>query len=536
MRAHLLLLVLCLMLAMLCVVLDAQIIPLVRFDNGFSSVGSSQYINVTYQNITSGLTYADVAGNLGNWSADKPNYALISWVISYTGAMNNLSLVDIAANIGNWTLDKPNYATIAYVDAINNLTLDEIAVNIGNWSADKPNYPTLAYVNNMNNLSYSQIAGNIGNWSNDMNTINNLTYAQIGANLGNWSNDKAGMNNFSYAQIAANIGNYSADRSSLYSNVTALQASNTTIWSWLGGAYSNITALMTSNTTIWNWLGGSYINVTTLQTSNTTTNNRITSVNGTLNTLIENVSSMGNATLARVGTCATGKAVQNTTTSGVQCIDVDAPSTTYYINSTNVTGGTITSIYQNDSYWYDNIMYNVSEGTGANPLTFYMNYTGVTTFSQWVLREQYNGSSSHSIVFELYDYVSASWQSYFSIVGQSGQTIVTIPVYDPTDHIQGGIVQTRLRHVDTGISSHRLYMDFAWLVSGNNVGGSTNLDGYARYSFGSNNFNGTGNFTTTSNVTASNFTLGTGGYIAGNSTCVRIHFNSSIWFGVGSAC
>jgi hypothetical protein len=38
------------------------------------------------------------------------------------------------------------------------------------------------------------------------------------------------------------------------------------------------------------------------------------------------------------------------------------------------------------------------------------------------------------------------------------------------------------------------------------------------------------------NMTASNYSVTGSGYIAGNSTCMRVHFNSTVWFGVGSAC
>ena len=104
----------------------------------------------------------------------------------------------------------------------------------------------------------------------------------------------ASTGGYTYAQIATNLGNYSASQAGIYSNITNLQTSNSSVWSWLGNLYSNVTALQTSNTSIWTWLGTNYLNVTGLQTSNTSTNNRITAVNNTLNTLINNVSSIGN--------------------------------------------------------------------------------------------------------------------------------------------------------------------------------------------------------------------------------------------------
>jgi len=117
------------------------------------------------------------------------------------------------------------------------------------------------------------------------------------------------------------------------------------------------------------------------------------------------------------------------------------------------------------------------------------------------LREYYVGSSSHEITIDLWDYSSSSWETYGDFVGQSGFTYFTSPVFDPSDHISGGTVQLRLHHVQNGVSTHVLYIDFAWLIEGTFISASPNLDGYARYSFGFNNFNGSGNFTTTGTIT-----------------------------------
>lgn len=211
------------------------------------------------------------------------------------------------------------------------------------------------------------------------------------------------------------------------------------------------------------------------------------------------------STVARNGTCPTGYVVQNTTTGGVQCISI--LSTTHYPNATETTGGTNTTSNLTLLWYYDGATYNITEGNGASPLTTYINYTNVTTFSQWVIREYYLGSASHHIQFQIWDYGSSTWENYYDIVGQSNFSVLTLPVYDPADHISGGVVQTRLNHPENGVATHRLYIDFAWLVEGPQVGASTDLTGYAKYNFAYNNFAGNGTFTTTSNIT--------GAYLAG---------------------
>ncbi|MEO5351433.1 MAG: hypothetical protein H7836_17590 [Magnetococcus sp. YQC-3] len=72
-----------------------------------------------------------------------------------------------------------------------------------------------------------------------------------------------------------------------------------------------------------------------------------------------------------------------------------ASSTTYYpFNATAVAG----TIPDNNIYlakYYDDYNLQINEGNGANPLTTDINFSGVTNFSQIVMREYYLGSFSH---------------------------------------------------------------------------------------------------------------------------------------------
>jgi hypothetical protein len=176
-----------------------------------------------------------------------------------------------------------------------------------------------------------------------------------------------------------------------------------------------------------------------------------------------------------------------------------ASSTLYYVNATSITGGTEANGTLASLTYYDEVVMQLNEGGSANPLTFYMNFSGVSSVDQIVIREYYVGLPTHNINVEIYDYGTSSWEQYYSFSGQAGYTIITVPIYDSAAHLSGGLAQVRLRHVQSGENSHRLYVDFAWLIKGSQVGASTNLDGYAKYVFGGNNFSGTGN------VTANNF-------------------------------
>lgn len=133
----------------------------------------------------------------------------------------------------------------------------------------------------------------------------NLT--ELVNNFGNWSEDKPNYATLSYVQsYVATIGNFSVQQLGLYQNITNLQTSNTSIWSWLNNLYTNVTSLFTSNTS---------------------TNQRIDDLNNTKTGL-------------NTATCPTGYYMQNvtTTTGGVtpQCaLDTTGGSSGGGINNAN---------------------------------------------------------------------------------------------------------------------------------------------------------------------------------------------------------
>lgn len=141
-------------------------------------------------------------------------------------------------------------------------------------------------------------------------------------------------------------------------------------------------------------------------------------------------------------------------------------STTYYPNTTKTYAGTSTTSNLTLLWYYDDHTWNITEGTGASPLDFRINYTGVTDFNQILMRERYLGGSGHEIIVYLWDYDDSTWESYDVITDQAGQVTTNIPVLDPSDHISAGKVQLRFFHTGTGISSHRLYIDYVQLIDG----------------------------------------------------------------------
>lgn len=169
-----------------------------------------------------------------------------------------------------------------------NITLLTASVN-GNWSADKASYASLVYVQ-------TYVSG-----------VNNLSQTFV-QNL-----------------INAN-GNFSLFFSPIYINITGLQTSNTSLWSYVTNDYLNNTAVRNSIASL--VLNLSSVGNATAQYPN------ITTAQNSINSLTANVSTLGNfsnefpslytniSTKAGTGTgtCSAGYYAQNVTvtTSGVQ--------------------------------------------------------------------------------------------------------------------------------------------------------------------------------------------------------------------------
>lgn len=189
-------------------------------------------------------------------------------------------------------------------------------------------------------------------------------------------------------------------------------------------------------------------------------------------------------------------------------------STTYYpyqvatISGTNSGGNNVGNISYDDGKYY-----NVTEAAGANPLTIQLNYTNVTNFNSVIMAEKYTGSSSHNILVEIYDYLTSSWEQYQDITGQEGFVYSNIPVPDPQNHINNTNVMLRFRHVENGVPSHLINIDFVQLIQGtstlsnnqhDSLSGRTSLTNHPQYLDIYGNRSVQGNFNILGNGTAQN--------------------------------
>lgn len=145
------------------------------------------------------------------------------------------------------------------------------------------------------------------------------------------------------------------------------------------------------------------------------------------------------------------------------------PQVYFYPEKVITTSGTNTTGEVSLLFYEDEKTYNITESTGASPLIVYMNFTNVYSFNKILVREKYEGSATHFISFDLWDYDSNSWENYFSFSNQGTQTYLISPVLDTSDHIKNGVVEARFNHIQPGVSSHVLRIDVVNLLNGGSI-------------------------------------------------------------------
>lgn len=169
----------------------------------------------------------------------------------------------------------------------------------------------------------------------------------------------------------------------------------------------------------------------------------------------------------------------------------------------------------------DGNSYNVSEDSGANPLTIIINFTGVENFNIIQLREWYAGGSGHTLEVGVFICAGGGYDSHGTLTDMETWGLTQIDEFNPAEHICGldKNVSIRIKHLDNGIPSHDFFLDSIHLIQGASVSSPTEVDPFAIYKDGSvpwegNEDGGGGNSTNWDLITANNIsttTLDNGG-------------------------
>lgn len=158
---------------------------------------------------------------------------------------------------------------------------------------------------------------------------------------------------------------------------------------------------------------------------------------------------------------------------------VSDTSTTYYPTTFQTIIGTPTSTNVTYvSYDYDDLIINISETTGSPALDIRVNFTGVSSFNDVLLRAQYIESSSmHEVIFQIYNYLTSSWDTHYEL-GNSEEMLGTFPIFvsDAVNHLENGTVQVRFYHEDNGNINDKISIDSVQLLKGTTAITTNNHD------------------------------------------------------------
>jgi hypothetical protein len=94
-----------------------------------------------------------------------------------------------------------------------------------------------------------------------------------------------------------------------------------------------------------------------------------------------------------------------------------------------------------------------------------LTFTGITQIPSHVrLTFWYDGSATHTVQVQLWDFVGGVWETYGVLPAGSGLVTTDFPIVDPLDHMSGGEVRVRINHVSGGNASHHMYVDYAAIM------------------------------------------------------------------------
>lgn len=135
-------------------------------------------------------------------------------------------------------------------------------------------------------------------------------------------------------------------------------------------------------------------------------------------------------------------------------------------------GTTVASVVADLQTAFDGNFYHIDEAAGAPGIDLIVDFTSITAFNWVQVIAQYDGSSTHSVAIQLYNWITTTWNTFNAC--QTGQEDVTtaggyiledLSFFVPSDanYIgtggSAGQVRVRFYHTMAGNASHDLYID-----------------------------------------------------------------------------
>jgi hypothetical protein len=191
---------------------------------------------------------------------------------------------------------------------------------------------------------------------------------------------------------------------------------------------------------------------------------------------------------------------------------------TIYYNATqsqNVTGkidgGTLADTQHPDGK-YDGVTFNFSEVAGSPGVDMRINFTGITSFNQGVMRYKTSSLSGAYPIIQMWNYNTSTWEDYPAVAVSSTFATITQPVFDSSDHVVNGVAQMRIYKASNGNINNHYYVDWIAISKGFGTPSGEEVDPYSWHR----NETDEGNYSTAGNVEAVTYSVnGTAG-ITGN--------------------
>ena len=166
----------------------------------------------------------------------------------------------------------------------------------------------------------------------------------------------------------------------------------------------------------------------------------------------------------------------NMTTPAIEYADQLINTTFFNATSVWVVSGTASGSL-GDIQTYNGVSYNVTEVSSDYDLR--INFSVSSTFNELIIRYKSSLAESHITNVYIWDYEDSDWESYGILGETSNYGIFTFPVFDASEHLDGGVIQVRINTENVGALTHEHFFDWVTLSKGIQIASSTETDPFS---------------------------------------------------------
>jgi len=140
----------------------------------------------------------------------------------------------------------------------------------------------------------------------------------------------------------------------------------------------------------------------------------------------------------------------------------------YSPSSVTVNTGTGSGVVANVSDMFEGDTYDVAEAASTPGFDVEFAFSSITVLPRkLVIRAWYNGTSTHGVGIDIYNYDTTAWDRFHSFLGDHLDYVqFCIDIPSATNYVDGsGNAKIRFYHFSAGNASHDIYIDYIQLAS-----------------------------------------------------------------------